>query len=161
MAEIMFRTAWQQNNQALIEDAGEFWRDMDVMSPEDIEARTKELCALAYAEGKVVAVSTAALFDFPRLRAGFAYYRTVIAPEFRRQRLAVRLCGYSRDLLALWARENPELKIKGLYMVFQAEEFHSEPHVPIEKRHGVDFVLIGYTSNGDRIRVVWFDDAIV
>jgi hypothetical protein len=131
------------------------------MSPEDIEARANELCALAYANGKVIAVSTAAPFDFPRLRACFAYYRTVIAPEFRRQQLAVRLCAYSRDLLAAWARENPEVKIKGLYMIFQAEEFHSGRYVPIERRPGIDFVLIAYTPNGDRVRVVWFDDAIV
>ena len=85
----------------------------------------------------------------------------MIAPEFRRRRLAVQLCAYSRDLLAVWARENPEVKVKGLYIVFQAEEFHSEPHVPVEKRDGVDFVLIGYTPDGDRVRVVWFDDAVV
>lgn len=161
MTEIKFRRGWRRHDPQLIDDARQFWRDMDVMSPEDIEARTKELCALAYVDGKIAAVSTAAPYDFPRLRARFAYYRTLIAPDYRRQRLAVQLCVYSRDVLAAWARENPEMKIKGLFMAFQAEEFHKHPFVPVERRPGIDFILVGYTPTGDRMRVTWFDGVTV
>jgi len=161
MADIKFRLGWGRQDQQLIADARQFWRDMDVMSPEDIEARVKQLCALAYADGKVAAVSTVHLYDFPRLRSRFAYYRTIVSPDFRKQNLASRLCVYSRDELAQWARENPEEKIKGLFIILEAEEFRHRQHVPIGTQLDLKLVLVGYTPSGYQMRVVWFDDATV
>ncbi len=138
MAEIKFRTAWRQQDPQLIRDASEFWRGLDVMSPEDIEERTSQLCALAYADGKVVAVSTVHLYDFPRLRSRFAYYRTMSAPDFRQPKPASRLCVYSRDGLRNGRARIRKRKSKGYSSVLEAEEF----------RHASTFPLTtGTTSN--------------
>jgi GNAT superfamily N-acetyltransferase len=161
MADVEFRFAWGRRDQKLIDDARQFWREQDVMSPEDIEARAEQLCALAYSNGKVVAVSTVHPYDYLRLRARFAYYRTMVSPDFRRQDLASRLCVYSRDGLAEWAREHPEEKFKGLFIVMQAEEFRDRQHVPTIIQLDLKLVLVGYTPDGSQIRVVWFDDATV
>jgi len=67
----------------MIRDAREFWRGLDVMSPEDIEERAGQLCALAYADGKVAGALTVHLYDFLRLRSRFAYFRTIVSPDFR------------------------------------------------------------------------------
>jgi hypothetical protein len=131
------------------------------MSPEDIEERAGQLCAVAYADGKIAAASTAHIYDFPRLRSRFAYYRTIVSPDFRRQNLASRLCVYSRDRLAEWARANPEEKIKGLFIILQAEEFRHRQHLPIVTKLDLELMLVGYTPSGHQMRVVWFDDATV
>ncbi len=161
MAKVEYRLGWQCHDQELIEDARQFWRDMDVMSEQDIDARSHQLCALAYVDGKVAAASTVRLHDYTFLRARFAYYRTIVSPDFRRQNLASNLCAYSHDRLAQWAREKPEEKLKGLFIVLQAEEFEHRQHVPVIVQLDLRLVLVGYTQNGYQMRVVWFDDAIV
>lgn len=161
MADIEFRFAWGHHDQRLIDDAHRFWREQDVMSPEDIEARVKQLCALAYANGKVVAVSTAHLIDFQRLRSRFAYYRSLVASEFRRQHLATRLGIYSRKMLANWSLENPEEKLMGLYLIFEADEFKDLRHVPVVTHFGMHIIMMGYTPDGQHIRIIWFDHATI
>jgi GNAT superfamily N-acetyltransferase len=162
MAEIEFRLAWGRNDAAMERDAKGFWRALDALPPEEIDERAKQLCAVAYeAGGKVVAVSTVHLQDFPRLRSRFFYYRTTVDPGHRRQRLASRLCVYSRDRLNEWAREHPEEKLKGLFILIEAEEFRGRQHVPVAKQLDLDLILVGYTPTGYQMRIVWFKDATV
>lgn len=161
MPHITFRTAWAGSDPELIRDAKSFWLGIGALSPDQIEARAKELCALAYADGQVAAASTVHLFDLPRLRARFFYYRTTVAPGFRRQRLASRLWVHSRDRLAEWARANPEAKVMGLFIVIEAEEFRGRQHAPVARQLDLNLVLVGYTPSGYQMRVVWFNDATV
>lgn len=142
-------------------DAREFWLALDALEPQQIDERAKQLCAVAYEGGSLVAVSTVHFFDFPRLRSRFFYYRTTVAPGQRRQRLASRLCVYSRDQLAQWSREHPEEKMKGLFIVIEAEEFRSRQHVPVATQLDLKLILVGYTPTGHQLRVVWFPDATV
>lgn len=120
MPDITFRTAWAKSDSELVRDARSFWLGIGGLSPDQIETRAKELSALAYADRQVAAVSTVHLFDLPRPRARFFYYRTTVAPGFRSQRLASRLCVHSRDRVAEWARANPEAKVMGLFIVIEA-----------------------------------------
>lgn len=161
MSAITFKFCWRKNDSALVRDARMFWQATQTLYPEEIEERSAQLCALAYRDGQVVAASTGHLFDFPRLRSRFVYYRTIVDAGVRRQRLASRLCVFSRDRLAEWARANPEEKIAGLFIVIQAEEFKVRQHVPVAKQLSLDLVLVGYTPSGHQIRIVWFADANV
>lgn len=88
MPDITFRTAWVKSDPELMRDAKLFWFNIGVLSADQIEGRARELCALAYADGQVAAVSTVHVLDFPRLRSRFFYYRTTVAPDLRRQRVA-------------------------------------------------------------------------
>lgn len=162
MPDIIFRMAWHKSDPVFVNDAKAFWNEIGVvMTPAEADQRASELCALAYSNRRVVAVSTAAPFDYARLKSRFAYYRTTVAPDFRRQRLAARLCVYSRDRLAEWAREHPEQNIKGLFIVLQAEEFRSRQFVPVYTQLGLRLILVGYTPGGYQMRVEWFPDASV
>lgn len=161
MPDITFKFCWRQNDPAAIREARIFWQATQMLYPEEIEERATQLCALAYSEGRVVAASTGHLFDFSRLRSRFVYYRTMVAADFRRQRLSARLCVYSRDMLAQWAHENPEEKIKGLFIVPQAEEYRTRLGPPIIRRRDLEIVLVGYTPGGYQMRIVWFPDATV
>jgi hypothetical protein len=101
MADVEFRNAWRRNDPGLVRDARAFWQSIGLaITPEDLEKRASELCALAYADGQVAAVSMADPTLFERLRTRLAYYRTVAAPEFRRQHIASRPGLYSYRELA-------------------------------------------------------------
>ncbi len=159
MSDIAFRTAWRRQDPGLIHDGREFWRDQDVMSPEDIEQRSKELCALAYADGQVAAASTADPTFFQRLRTRLFYYRTMVAPEFRRQHIASRLGLYSYRELGKWSLEHPEEKMMGLLLVFQSRDYTGTRNLPNVSYLGMQVNIVGYTPEGDHIRVLWFDHA--
>jgi hypothetical protein len=162
MSEITFRTAWRKSDPDFVRDVKAFWSEIGVvMTPEEMEQRAGELCALAYAGGRVAAVSTVHLFDFARLRSRFFYYRTTVGPDHRRKNLASRLCVYSRDRLAEWSHAHPEEKVKGLFIVIQAEEFRHRQHVPIATQLDLKLVLVGYTPNNYQLRIIWFPDASV
>ena len=91
MADITFRAAWRRNDPEIVRDAKACWHRLGVMmSPEEFggERTRSELCGVAYADGKLIAVSSALPYLYPRLRARFAFYRSMVAPEFRRQNRA-------------------------------------------------------------------------
>lgn len=156
--EIGFRFAWKARDPEVLAGARQFWRDLGgALTPEEIEERSSELCAVAYSAGEVIGVSTVRMTDYPRLGGRFAFYRTVVAPAFRRQEVAARLCAYSRDRLAQWSLENPEEKVKGLLIAVQSDElFLKRRHLPIISLQGLDFVFAGYGQTGYQIRVIWF-----
>jgi hypothetical protein len=161
MPEITFRTAWRRDDAALIRDAKQFWRGLGLaMSEEEAGERARELCAVAYEGNKLVAVSTAMPYIYPRLRSRFAFYRSMVAPEFRRQNLASRLCVYSRDVLANWSFAHPEEKLMGLLIVFESDQFKGHRNAPIALQLGLQLYLVGYKID-DHIRVVWFNHATV
>lgn len=163
MSDIAFKFCWQKNDPQAIRDAREFWTSLNSsLGRDSIEDRSAELCAAAYRDGAMVGVSTIMLSSYPRLGGRFAFYRTAVAPGFRRQNVAARLCAFSRDSLAQWSREKPEEKIKGFVISVQSDElFRERRHLPIISTHGLDFVFIGYGDAGKQMRVVWFSDAAI
>jgi hypothetical protein len=161
VSEITFRAAWCRDDAALIRDAKAFWRSLGLaMSEEEADERARELCGVAYEGDKLIAVSTAMPYFYPRLRSRFAFYRSMVVPEFRRRNLASRLCVYSRDLLAGWSIEHPEEKLMGLLIAFESDEFKGHRHAPVALQLGLQLYLVGYKGN-NHIRVVWFDHATV
>lgn len=124
MAEISFKAAWEKSDPQLKREARAFWQGLGTaITSEEIEERLPQLCALAYDGNKVIAVSTAYRFPFPRLRSHFAYYRTAVADGYRRQRVAARLCSFSHATIQEWQKAHPEEKMQGLFIILQAPEF--------------------------------------
>lgn len=161
MSDITFKFCWKKNNPDDIREARLFWERTRALDPEQIEERMNQLCALAYSDGQVAAASTGHFFDFKRLKSRFVYYRTIVDGSMRRQELALRLCVYSRDRLAIWARENPDAQIKGIFIVAQAREFHMARRTPYYTNRGINLAVVGYTPSGHQMRVGWFPDASV
>jgi len=160
MSDVTFRTAWRKNDPDLIRDAKAFWQRIGlVITPEEMEKRANDLCALAYAGDTVAAVSTAEPTLFHRLRTRLVYYRTVVAEEFRRQHIASRLGLYSYRELGKWSLEHPEEKLMGLLLVFQSHDYKGTRNLPNVSYLGMQVNIVGYTPEGDHIRVLWFDHA--
>lgn len=162
MSDITFRAAWRNPAEDVVRDAQGFWLRQGVaMTPEASGERPRQLCAAAYAEGEMVALSTAVPYFWAPLRTRFAYYRSLVAAEFRRQNIASRLCVYSYDLLQAWSRQNPEEKLMGLFIAFQSDEFKGHRHAPVAQQLGLQLPIVGYTQEGHHLRVVWFEHATI
>lgn len=133
MSDITFKFRWKAGDADPVREARMFWQRTQTLYPDEIEERATQLCALAYRDGQVVAASTGHFLDAPRIRSRLIYYRTIVDASVRRQRLASRLCVFSRDRLAERARNNPDEKIQGLFIIIQADELRRRHHAPVAK----------------------------
>jgi len=159
MLDIVFANAWLRGDWKLEADAKAFWEKLGLISPEERERRVVELCGVAYLNGRVVAVSTVTLSVVPQVRARLGMYRCAVDPEFRRQDLAERISGYTRQVLEMWSVDNPGEKLLGFGAIIQAPELMRKGLEPIWTDWGTDLVLAGYTQRGEQIRVGWFRHA--
>jgi len=156
MLDIVFANAWRADDRKLQADAKAFWAKLNLIGAEERERRASELCAVAYVGGKVAGVSTVTLTIMPNVRARLAMYRCAVEPDFRRQDVAERISGYTRQVVESWAIANPEEKVLGFGAVIQAAELQRKGLEPIWHDWGVDLVLAGYTQRGEQIRIGWF-----
>jgi GNAT superfamily N-acetyltransferase len=156
MLNIVFANAWQSGDWKLQADAKAFWAKLNLISPEERERRASELCAVAYVDGKVAGVSTVTINMVPSVRQKIAMYRCAVDPDFRRQDVAERISGYTRQVMETWAADNPQEKVLGFGAIIQAAELQRKGLEPIWHDWGVDLVLTGYTQRGEQIRIGWF-----
>lgn len=159
MSEITYVTAWRRDDPKLAEDGKGFWSELGLLTPEERERRATELCSMAYAEGKVIGVTTVALAAFPPLRSRFAFTRCAVAPEFRRHYLATMLTRHSLTTTEAWSLEHPEEKLQGLAIVVQSNELGSKAVYPQWADWNIHLNLAGFTPRGEQIRVAWFRHA--
>jgi hypothetical protein len=149
--------AWRQDNAQFEADAAAFWERLSLLPKgADPAIRAKELAAVAYQDGKLVAVSTLAVGRIEQLRAKVAMLRAATDPEHRRSHLANALSIFTREVIESWSRDNPEARIAGMGAVIESENLkgrEKEPVWPTTK-----MVLIGYTPKGQQLRLYWFPD---
>ena len=156
---VQFVNAWLKEDWKLEADAKAFWTKLGLISAEERERRVKELCAVGYLDGQVVVVSTVTVSPVPQVRAKLGMYRCAVDPDHRRQDLAERISGYTRQVLEMWSVENPQEKVLGYGAIIQAPELMRKGLEPIWHDWGTDLVLAGYTQRGEQIRVGWFRHA--
>jgi hypothetical protein len=157
-SSVEIRPAWRREDPELERDVIAFWRQLEILPPGVApEARAKELCCLGYVGGEVVAVSTAVIEVLPFLRARFALLRIAVNPAHRRRHLAVEIAKASRNVLEQWSLEAPQEKVQGMAAVIQAATLDELKRLPQWPRSGLN--LVGYTQDGQQIRVAWFDHA--
>ena len=63
----------------------------------------------------------------------------------------------SRNVLERWSLEAPQEQVQGVAAVIQAANIEEMKRLPKWPRSGLD--LVGYTQDGQQIRVAWFDHA--
>ena len=159
MLNIQLVNAWMKDDWKIEADAKAFWEKLGLISAEERERRVKELCGAAYLDGVLVAVSTVTVSVVPQVRAKLGMYRCAVDPDHRRQDLAERISGYTRQVLEAWSVENPQEKLLGYGAIIQAAELMRKGLEPIWFDWGTDLVLCGYTQRGEQIRVGWFRHA--
>jgi len=149
--------AWRRDNSQFEQDAIEFWKRLGVL-PANVkpEERAKELVVVAYRDGRLVGLQTAALARLEQVRARLAMLRSLVDPEYRRSRISFALTLYARDVIERWSIEHPEERVAGLGAIVEAAQFagrEKEPFWPNTK-----FGVVGYAPDGRQIRVSWFED---
>jgi hypothetical protein len=157
-----FRTAWTLNDPQLMADAKEFWRELKMLNPAEIERRASELIVVAYNLGKPVAVSTANLAMVEQLRCRCAMYRCAVALDHRRHHLSYQISGRSREVLEQWSLEHPEEEICGMAANIEASQYRSgKQREPMWPEYDLNLNFVGYNNKGQQLRVAWFKHAIL
>ena len=103
MLNVQWVNAWLKDDWKVEADAKAFWEKRGLISAEERERRVKELCAAGYVDGKLVVVSTVTVSVVPQVRAKLGMYRCAVDPDHRRQDLAERISGYTRQVLEAWS----------------------------------------------------------
>ncbi len=157
LPEAVFRPAWKLDDPEIARDAQAFWRAQGVLGPQEAERRVSELCAVAYADGKVVGVATAYLTELETLKSRFAIFRCSVAPE--RQNLPYRMAVFSRQVLERWSADNPQEDVMGMAAIIPSGQFREAQRNPLWTEGGLNLTLVGHTRSGDQLRVAWFTHA--
>ncbi len=160
MLNVQFVNCWLKDDWKVEADTKAFWEKLGLINAAERERRVKELCGACYLDGQLVAVSTVTINMVPQVRARIGMYRCAVDPEHRRQDLAERISGYTRQVLELWSVENPQEKVLGFGAIIQANELMRKAQEPIWHDWGTDMVLVGFTQRGEQIKIGWFRHAI-
>lgn len=150
------RAAWRRDDPEIEADAIAFWTRLGLLPPgvEPAE-RAKELIAVAYADGKLVAVATATIEWIPELRARFAILRGATDPDYRRSHAQLSLAVPSREALRDWAIAQPGEKLAGGLAFVEPAEWGEFTRLPVWPES--ELALVGYDDNGRQVRAAWFD----
>jgi hypothetical protein len=157
---VEWRSGWLKADRILEADAKAFWQRLSLLpGGVDPDLRLDEIVSAAYVKDELVAVSTALVREVPFLRARLAMFRCAVDPEYRRHSISRKIAGHSKEVLEEWSFEHQDQGVLGMGTVLQNEEMASRSRAAIWRTSGL--VLVGYTDEGEQIRVAWFDHARV
>jgi hypothetical protein len=150
------RVGWKRADPAIEADAKALWARLAVL-PGGIDPylRADEIVSAGYVDDQLASVTTAFVRDLPFLRQKFAMLRVLVAPEFRLHSISRLISSHSRDVLEQWSEEHPEEAVAGMATVHQADLRNNRKSRPVKR--GSRMVLVGYTTEGEKILVAWFD----
>ncbi len=123
-----------------------------------VDNRINSAVVLVVADGRAVGLSTAWLRQVRLLNNGWFYeFRMFIAPEVRQPGLDAKVIQQSVAILEQAAKTDPHQPI-GLLAQIQNEQWcHSPTAAPVLRV--APLYLVGYTSKGYPIRVLYFKNA--
>jgi hypothetical protein len=149
---IDYLRVWRRRDERVAQDVVAMWKRAGVL-PGDVspEERAEELVIAIYDGETMAGCLTAGIRVLPRLREKFAFCRSFISPAYRGRRLTDRLMIDGHDELGLWSKAHPEERLAGCAAIYQNKVLGRSPVEP----SGLS--LIGYTPQGDQLRVLWFD----
>lgn len=160
MSEPTLKAVWRMHDARAERDALAFWREGKLLSQDvDLATRLSELCILAYADNRLVAVNTAVLQWLEQVRARIAMLRLAVAKDFRQGRLATEMLALAKPLLERWAEQHPAEKLMGIGCVVQTREIAAKLNEAVWPRTGL--AVIDHTASGDQLRLAWFAHAKV
>jgi hypothetical protein len=158
MSEIAYKSAWRKNDPDIETDVLAFWRANNLIPPTANPAeRLRELCTVAYEDGRLIAVSTAKITEVGFVRSLIAMWRCAIAPDRRGQHISTEMGRVSREVLEEWSRDHPEERVMGMGTAIQTANLDEKKKRPIWKASGL--VFVGYSAQDQQLRIAWFDHA--
>jgi hypothetical protein len=133
------------------------WTRLNILPPDvDPEERVREVVLAAYRGDSIAAVAGASLLYLPGLRCRMALYRSVIGPTKRGGELSALIARRSRAVLEQWSQENPSEGVMGIAARLPASEVKIPP-----REASMGLALAGFSKDGERLMVTWFDHALV
>jgi hypothetical protein len=158
---VSLRTAWRRNDPAIERDAELFWRKEKLIpQTADVGHRLKELCAAGYEGDALVVLSTARIKYLGFLGAKLAMLRMAVGSSQRRNRLGTHILTASREMLEQWSLDNPAEEVMGMATIEQNPPL-AERGPPRGYLRDAHLNFIGWTANGEMMRVAWFDHGTV
>lgn len=149
--------AWRRQDARFEADAIDFWSRLSLLPPgTDPAVRVKELAAVAYRDGRLVAVTTLMVARIKQVRARLALLRGATDPEHRRSHVANALAILTRETIEAWASAHPEERLGGMGAVIESEHLRGREREPVWPT--TKLALIGHMPNGSQIRIYWFPD---
>jgi len=157
-ASFTYHAGWGELDSAASEEIIGFWLLQQAL-PSEQAARRRVAQVVTYArsaQGKIAAVSTA----LPQIPAQLAqpvyFYRSFVAPEWRKSLVVFRLLKHSVKLLENDAREH-DWPCIGVLLELENPRFLDKGRMPIWP--GIEFTYIGKSPRNLECRVHWFRDA--
>ena len=160
-SEIRWVNVWGTQDQAIKEQAKDFWRKHKVIRREEVLARRAEqLVYLAYnAKEEVIAISTALKSKVKLLNDNYLYqYRCLVDPNHRVLGLDVHLTLESLKELEAAAKNDPDKPI-GVFVVVENEKLHGDKIHRAAVWRAYKMYFVGYDSKDQPVRVYYFEGA--
>ena len=157
---------WPEPAQEIRDEVVRFWLATGALSDSaTAQKRSAQLAVVARdVDGQVAGVSTAVRVLVDQLGCECFYYRTFIAPEarvrgLRSTELVWQVLHESYRLLDERFRRGVDREVLGLYAEMENRSIIRRRNEAVWKDHGMNFVFIGRTANGNHKRVWYFSDA--
>lgn len=152
-------TVWKQVSPELKAELLAFWKENRAIGdPARAEQRANEVVCIARdAEGRLCAVSTAAIRVLPRLRQPMYYYRLFFSKSVRGQGQVIPFYNKAREVLQAYNAGLPQPESLGVLLELESPylaAYYKQAYVP-----EADSVFIGYSPRGLQLRVSYFEGA--
>lgn len=150
---------WISKPPALKQEIIDFWmKEKALPTLEAAKKRVEEVALIAREEsGNIIAISTVYEKFNKQLENFFYYYRSYVAPQARKSKLAASMIVETRDFLE--ANFIKKVKTRPIGMMVEVENkalqtYKNEAVWPLSK-----MVYIGRSEKGNHVRVYYFQDA--
>jgi hypothetical protein len=160
--EIQLISVWPNGAGAWSEALGELWDHYPEARELGALTHRKETAVVLIFEGKkLMGLSTATVRQVKVLNHQWLYeYRMFLAPEIRRPGLDAKLLQFSVGILEKHSQNLPAAnRPVGVLMQIQNKNLLASPTVSSPQLRVLPFLLIGYTSQGYQLRVLYFSQA--
>lgn len=156
-SEITYQIAWQKKDEKIMKEACAFWVEMGaIKEASQGMQRAQLLCAVAYHDGKLVAVSTIQVGMQPQVHAKVCYFRCVVRPEYRRRHIATELANRCLVVSEEWSKENPKYEAMAFAIRVETPNLLMKTYKPVWNDK---LTFIGYSQEGLPLYLRWFTHA--
>ena len=156
--KVTFDNVWMEKTEDLINEIASVWENYSAL-PEGEKTfdRAKQVVYLARnAEGQIIAISTAYPSYIKRLNNHFFAFRCFLTPENRIPGLMTKITALTLEYLET-VQNNYDPKMIGVITEVQNERLHEHRREAVYPETGM--VFIGYSKNGNQLRVSYFKGA--
>ena len=150
--KLVFKDVWRKNDAKAEQDAIAAWQAAGAIpAGQNPMARAKDLCAVAYDNGKLAAVSTVQVQAVPIVREKMAMMRVFVLPDYRERNLVPQMSTAIFEAMRGYATTHQGERVAGVVGLMPLNVYVEKPVTE------AGFTFTGFTPKNDRIFLRWFD----